>query len=674
MSITCPKCGTKNDDTALYCNHCGEALKSSINSQDSSIENNDSSDTKQGEKSKTDNNALHVTAQASDDKDRQLASNNDTTPKRQHIKKKPLIALIVLILTIGAIHVCLPKTDHITAVYKGNTEEGTTIDDNSNIIVTAFDTYGRSKEVSGWHVEKPVSLKADDTVSTIISYNGKKTTLNIECSTSKITEITAEYNGDTNAGVTIDKNNNGIIVTAQYEDGTTETVDNWEIEEPAELKPDTESSVIISYKGHTTKLSVKCSDSELTGLTATYDGSTEAGTVIDDECDSLHVTAQYRDGSTGEISGWSLDEPVTLAAGETSTVQINYNSQSTSLNITCTSSISAKKAYDIATSLTREDLSKNSLGNYEYKGFEFTSDDSEWIDNDLNTDHSVERSAFYLKMANVVEFANNTIRTSDVYIKCLLGYIPDDYNEFILASGNARKFIVSSDSFAAFKRTLSFISSATVTGDTNGCTIVINDLTQCAKDLGISDEMLGYIIAAMEDTGATTQFSDDTCTITNSGYPDKGIEAQNLSKEDYLLYEPQNDKYTDLISENGYDTSTWYGYTESVDKSKDSVLVTYRGIKLGDSIDAVKNAYGDLTEYSYSASEDDLDDYLLSSSDPNSVTIGNDIVSSAKYLMEIGEDDDSVFYMRFYFDGEEKLMTIVWWIDTEENVNAALNS
>lgn len=74
---------------------------------------------------------------------------------------------------------------------------------------------------------------------------------------------------------------------------------------------------------------------EVDNIAAAYTGSTEAGTIIDSNSD-FTVTAQYVDGSTETVSGWEIAEPVTLYAGQTSTVTISYQGVTVDVNITCT--------------------------------------------------------------------------------------------------------------------------------------------------------------------------------------------------------------------------------------------------------------------------------------------------------------------------------------------------
>lgn len=52
-------------------------------------------------------------------------------------------------------------------------------------------------------------------------------------------------------------------------------------------------------------------------------------------------------------------------------------------------------------------------------------------------------------------------------------------------------------------------------------TCIISDTAKCAEELNISEEMLGYIIAALEATGSTTKFNCSQCEIKYKDYDNR---------------------------------------------------------------------------------------------------------------------------------------------------------
>ena len=74
--------------------------------------------------------------------------------------------------------------ESISAKYTGSKEEGTILDEkNDGIVVTAKYKDGSKEEIKGWKIKEATSLKADKTSTITITYEGKKCTLEVACST-----------------------------------------------------------------------------------------------------------------------------------------------------------------------------------------------------------------------------------------------------------------------------------------------------------------------------------------------------------------------------------------------------------------------------------------------------------------------------------------------------------
>ena len=74
----------------------------------------------------------------------------------------------------------------------------------------------------------------------------------------------------------------------------------------------------------------------ITSITATYNGSTEEGTVLDDKNPGFEVKAVYSNGDEKVVEGWTIKSPYKLGAGGSPTVTIVYGNHSTKLTIKCT--------------------------------------------------------------------------------------------------------------------------------------------------------------------------------------------------------------------------------------------------------------------------------------------------------------------------------------------------
>lgn len=80
-----------------------------------------------------------------------------------------------------------------------------------------------------------------------------------ETSVINISTMVATYNGSTEAGTTINKNNSGITVTATYEEGTVRDLNNWTITpESVTLEAGQTYDFTVTYKEITCPLTITC--------------------------------------------------------------------------------------------------------------------------------------------------------------------------------------------------------------------------------------------------------------------------------------------------------------------------------------------------------------------------------------------------------------------------------
>ena len=75
----------------------------------------------------------------------------------------------------------------------------------------------------------------------------------------------------------------------------------------------------------------------VTSITATYNGSTEEGTILDENNPGFEVKAVYSNGDEEVVEGWTIKNPYKLGASSISTVTIEYGKYSTDVTVECTS-------------------------------------------------------------------------------------------------------------------------------------------------------------------------------------------------------------------------------------------------------------------------------------------------------------------------------------------------
>lgn len=116
------------------------------------------------------------------------------------------------------------------------------------------------KEATQTYSEAPQSTSSDTSTSSSDNVAQSESAAN---TTKKLVKLTADYDGSTEEGTILAKDNSGITVFAGYDDGTELDITDYTIKSPSELKAGKTSTIIITYENVQCKLSVKC-----TSLTA----------------------------------------------------------------------------------------------------------------------------------------------------------------------------------------------------------------------------------------------------------------------------------------------------------------------------------------------------------------------------------------------------------------------
>lgn len=255
-------------------------------------------------------------------------------------------------------------------------------------------------------------------------------------------------------------------------------------------------------------------------------------------------------------------------------------------------------AYNIAISLTKKDL-VGSKGNWMFKNIKLLSEDCKWIDSTLNTNGTVNQGAIYRKMAMLLEGFQSKLNKYTDYSEILLGFTPDSRDEFVLYADNAMTFIVTSQPLKPIMQALEKVSCVKGEFDYDKNTLgvydfTITDLSVCANELKISEEMLGYTLAMLSEYAPTISFEDNSCHIK---YESMKKQISPLGDDDFIAEFPAENKTTNILDElkNKYGEGAFYYsfYDASFDDSKEGVIKTNRGIHIGDTKQSVIDAYGE---------------------------------------------------------------------------------
>lgn len=177
-----------------------------------------------------------------------------------------------------------------------------------------------------------------------------------------------------------------------------------------------------------------------------------------------------------------------------------------------------RKYYIIATTLTKYDLDKKSYSfanYYSYNGLDLTSDDCEFIDASYNFKGEVNQGAIYRKLATLLEGYNAGFNNGSDISKFALGFETSSTEEFNPYYNNLSTFIVTKNPLQAIMKKFEKLESINGSFDhTNKkYDFTINSTTDCAKEMGISEECLGYILAMLDEYAPDISFSENSCTF-----------------------------------------------------------------------------------------------------------------------------------------------------------------
>lgn len=184
-----------------------------------------------------------------------------------------------------------------------------------------------------------------------------------------------------------------------------------------------------------------------------------------------------------------------------------------------------ESAYRDACSLTESKLSKkyNSFTektSYFYNGLIVQSEDVEWLKSSLNTGKTLNQGALYRSVAKYLDGFAMGLNDGSDYALLLCGQPWKDKASFEPYAKNAATFIISApqEQMNVIMKKFQTLSSVTgeydfSAGGLGKYTVFIPDLTVCAEEMQISEEMLGYIIALLDEYAPEISFENNSCRI-----------------------------------------------------------------------------------------------------------------------------------------------------------------
>lgn len=144
------------------------------------------------------------------------------------------------------------------------------------------------------------------------------------------------------------------------------------------------------------------------------------------------------------------------------------------------------------------------------------SEDIEWINNSLNKDKTIEQSALYRKLATLIEGYKVGFNNGQDYADFIFADVPSSKSEIKREFNRISKFFATENYFQsiikALKKCQSVEGEYKINSNVRKCKVnfTIISCKKCAEELGISEECLGYMLAALEDYAPKTSFDGDT--------------------------------------------------------------------------------------------------------------------------------------------------------------------
>jgi hypothetical protein len=306
-----------------------------------------------------------------------------------------------------------------------------------------------------------------------------------------------------------------------------------------------------------------------------------------------------------------------------------------------------ESVYNAAVELTKEDLT-GSKSNWEYKGLKLLSEDCEWIDSDLNKKGTVNQGAIYRKMAMLLEGFQAKFNKYTDYAEILIGFVPDTREEFVPYAENAQQFICTKDEVKNVMKAFEKLDCVEGTFDYKKNSLgvydfTINDTKECAQEMKISEEMLGYILAMLSEYAPDINFENNRCHIKYESLA-KEKEPEGLGKEDFVIRISEGSKKEDVLKTLKEDFGDGgfisYYFDAAYDKSKEGVIRTKRNITIGSSKEEVIKAYGEGIESKFNVHNNATYLYILENDEATASIMRTQCSTYFTYEYEkIGEID-----------------------------------
>ena len=305
-------------------------------------------------------------------------------------------------------------------------------------------------------------------------------------------------------------------------------------------------------------------------------------------------------------------------------------------------------AYLNATNLDKSQIQMDSSNGYSFNGIDIADEEIEWLeDGAIYRSIAKQLEDFYLEKDLYENWGETTVEKVWGFEK------PQTWDELRPYIDETILLISRKQSVGEILSTFQNLSCVEGTFDyANGeFDFIIHDLTEAATQLRITEEMLGYILAYLEEYGPTTQFNQNSYTCE---YKWVGADRSYIDDSEFEFYSnfSESENVINIIPDRGY---FYFEYAPmAVDESNNYLHLTYytkRGICVRDSIEAVKFAYGGGEVKQYNKNGDIVYEGFVFNNDKNYAILD----FCTQYITyRIGD----VGNIMFFFDSNNSLLMI----------------
>lgn len=314
-------------------------------------------------------------------------------------------------------------------------------------------------------------------------------------------------------------------------------------------------------------------------------------------------------------------------------------------------------AFNNATNLSHNLLDKDSGGAYSFKGINISQDEVEWLESGaIYRSISQQLEGFYIFGKEFYGvWGKNLVKTVFGIDK------PSNWEElkprideiilYVTKNNPLPEILSKFENLECVDGTFDYIK-----GKFN---FTITSLSKAAKDLGITNEMLGYILASLEEYAPETKFDGDTYTFYLEMYG--GNQHSPIVYEDF--YNTQGGIYDFDKEENAFDILKsineeyymFYCFSEDVDIYKGNVVTTKRNIQIGSSYNAVLYRYGEGNKKEFNPDTDILYNGLITLEEY--ANLGRTMPDTCKYSMSYSYENAELVFL---FDEDDQVSWIVY--------------